>query len=323
MVLKFLEFKNSLENGCNHSVFLMEGEDVYFRERALFLLKNKYVTEPTLNLAIYDGSSVNAKELFSSVTGYPFMSEKRITAVREFYPDKNFLKSEIKDYLDNPPSDSLLVILNEKPCEALKKFESVCVVDCGKADTALLVKWMRAECAKFGAVIEGEAAQKVVEYCLSDMTRIENETHKLACYAGKGGVIKTETVDALVARDTEYKIYEMTDYIGRKKHDLALTVVKDLLSKGETPQRLLVSIYNYFRRLLHVSIADATDAELASMLGIKEFAIRKTKEQAKLFKIRSLKKAVDTLTDADYGIKSGNADMNEALWLSIFGIMSE
>lgn len=322
MGLKFFDFKNSLEAGCKYSVFLMEGEDAFFRERGLDLLKDRYVSEPALNLAVFDGAGVNAKELYSSVTGYPFMSKKRLTVIREFYPDKNILK-ELGGYLENPPGDSMLVILNEKPSESLKKFQSVCVVDCGRAEPALLIKWIRAECAKYDVVIEGDAARKIAEYCLSDMTRIKNETHKLVSYAGKHGVLKSEAVDALVSRDTEYKIYEMTDYIGKKKHDSALSVVKDLLSKGETPQRLLVSIYNYFRRLLHVVIADAADTELASMLGIKEFAVKKTREQARLFKVHSLKKAVDELCDADYAIKSGRTDVNDAFWLSLFAIMAE
>lgn len=319
--MKYLEFKNSLDKGLNSCIFLLEGEDAYFREKGLSLLKNKYVSEPTLNYVCFEGSGLNVKELYASLTAYPFMSEKRLTAVREFYPDKNALKGELKDYLDNPSSDSLLVILNEKPCDALKKFGGVTVVECGKADVSLLVKWMRGECAKYNVVVESEAAQKIAEYCLSDMTRIENETHKLACYVGSGGVVKTADVDALVARDTEYKIYEMTDYIGKRKFDMALSVVKDMLSKGETPQRLLSSIYNYFRRLLHVSISSLTDAEMATMLGIKEFAVKKAKDQAKQFKVRSLKNAVDRIADCDYNIKSGNIDAFEGLWLSVFSIM--
>ncbi len=321
--MKFLDFKNGLEQGLKYSVFLMEGEDAYFREKGLNLLKSKFISELTLNYTCFDGAGLNVKELYSSLTAYPFMSKKRLTAVREFYPDKNALNGDLKDYLNNPPSDSLFVILNEKPCEALKKFDNVCVVDCKKADVSLLVRWMRGECARYNVVIEGEAAQKVAEYCLSDMTRIENETNKLACYVGSGGVIKVADVDALVSRDTEYKIYEMTDHIGKKKHDLALSVVKEMLSKGETPQRLLLSVYNYFRRLLHVAISSANDTEIAKMLDIKEFAVKKAKEQAKLFKVRSLKTAVDKLTDFDYKIKSGLVDMTEALWLSIFSIMSE
>ena len=155
------------------------------------------------------------------------------------------------------------------------------------------------------------------------MTRIETETKKLVAYVGEGGVIQKSSLSEMVARDTEYKIYEMTDYIGKKKFDLALTVIKDMMSKGETPQRILVSVYNYFRRLLHASISGKTAGELAVVFGVKEFAAKKTIEQASMFKKRSLKNAVDMLTELDYKIKSGKIDALDGLWLSIFKIMMD
>jgi DNA polymerase-3 subunit delta len=155
------------------------------------------------------------------------------------------------------------------------------------------------------------------------MTRIENETKKLCSYVGENGEIVKETIELLVARDTEYKIYEMTDYIAKRKFDLAISVIKDMMSKGETSQRILVAVYNYYRRLLHSAISDMSLTELAEVFGIKEFAAKKTKEQASLFKKRALKSAVDGLSDADYKIKSGVADADEQMWLTIFKIMTD
>ena len=318
--MKFTEFKNGLADGKSFAVYLFEGEDAYFRERGMLLLKNQYVSEPDLNFVTLDGG-FGAGELISSLEGYPFMSEKRMTVVREFYPKQDFFKSGLKAYLEDPFSQSILAILNEKPCDALKKFGSVCVVDCAKADTALLVKWIKAECARCDVTIQAETAKVLSEYCLSDMTRIETETAKLIAYVGAGQEITKNDVDTMVARETESKIYEMTDYIGKKQFDKALSVIKEMLFKGETEQRLIISIYNYYRRLLHASISDLTAEELAKVFGVKEFAIRKTKEQAAMFKKRALKSAVDALADADYRIKSGLADADDMMFLTIFKIM--
>lgn len=321
--MKFTEFKNGLATGEFHSVYLLEGEDAFFKKRAVELLKNKFVTEPALNFASFEGVGFTANELVASLTSYPFMSEKRITFVSEHNFTKDELKGDLKTYLDNPPSDSVLIVSVTKPADQLKKFSSVCVVDCSKAEANILVKWIKAECAGENVKIDAETAKNLCEYCLCDMTRIENETLKLISYAGKNGIISQTDIDVLVTRDTEYKIYEMTDYIGKKKFDLALLVITDMLSKGEQPQRLIISIYNYFRRLLHVSINGGDVSELAKLLGIKEYAVKKAKEQARMFKIRGLKKAADTLIEADYAIKNGSIEQNESLWLSVFKIMTE
>lgn len=320
--MKYAEFKSGLDSGEFFSVYLFEGEDAFFRERGLSLLKNKFVSEPDLNFTSLS-SDCGVEQLISSLNGYPFMSEKRLTVVREFYPKQEFFKNGLKAYLENPSEFGIFVILNEKPCDALKKFNCVCFVDCSKADVSLLVRWVKSQCSSSEVSIDGETAKTICEYCLSDMTRIENETKKLCAYVGTGGTITKTDVDAMVARDTEYKIYEMTDYIAKKKFDLALAVIKDMLGKGETSQRILVAVYNYFRRLLHVAISDMSASDVAVSLGIKEFAVRKAKEQAEKFKKRSLKNAVDLLCDADYKIKSGLIDADESMWLTVFKIMTD
>ncbi len=321
--MKFTEFKNSIAEGSVRSVYMLEGEDVFFKKRALELLKTKYVSEPTLNYASFEGNSFTMGELTSSLFAYPFMSQKRLTVVSDHNFTKDEIKGDLKEYLDHPPSDSLFVISALKGSELIKKFPSVTVVDCSKADVSLLIRWVRSECQNAGVKIDGETAKNLCEYCLCDMTRIENETLKLIAYAGDGGSISQADLDGLVVRDTEYKIYEMTDFIGRRKFDKALEVLTDLLSKGETPQRLIISVYNYFRRLLHVTINKSDIGELASALGIKEYAVKKAKEQARMFTPRALKSAVDMLTQADFSIKDGSLEQTQALWLTIFKIMTQ
>ena len=319
--MKYAEFKNGLENGQEFAVYLLEGEDAFFRERALALIKNKFLQNPELNLVSFNGD-VSVGELVASLEGYPFMSKKRVTVVKEFYPKQEYFKSGLKGYLENPLDTGVLVVVNEKPLESLKKYESVAFVDCCKADVNLIVKWIKAECSRMGVAISGETASVIAEYCSSDMTRVEGDTKKLIAFVGDGGEITLCDVDQMVARDTEYKIYEMTDYIGKRKFDKAIAILLDMIGKGEPPARIITSLYNYFRRLLHVAISSGTSAEVANFLGIKEFAVKKAKEQSNMFKKRSLKSAVDFLTDVDYKVKSGQINVDEGMWLSLFKIIS-
>jgi len=323
MQINFSEFKNSVKANDLRSIYLFEGEDAFFRQRGIFLIKNACISELDLNYKSFDGEEADITEVLSSIEAFPFLSEKRLTVIKEFYPDKNQLKGKLKDLLEKPFKDSIFIISNSKPCESLKKFEQVVVVDCKKADASTITKWIEAEGNKLQIKVEREASSKLAEYCLFDMARIETEVNKVLSYAIKDGVVKEETIDLLVSRDSEYKIYEMTDYIGKKKFEKALFVIKEMMAKGETPQRLIISIYNYYRRLLHVAISDMTNLELAKLLEIKEFAVKKAKEQSKMFSKRALKKATDTLIDADYKAKSGQMDFSEGFWLSVFKIMVE
>lgn len=320
--MKYSEFRNQLNDGKEFSVYLFEGEEVYFHEKGLALLRDKFLSNPELNYVSFDGN-YNAEDIASSVMGFPFMSKKRITVVKEFYPDSKSLKGGLKDYFENPLEDSILVILNKEECDALKKFSCVCHVECEKADTYTLTKWIKAEFMNRNIEIESEVSKTLSEYCLSDMVRIENEIEKLSAYAQDKGKIVDLDVESMVYRDSEYKIYEMTDHIGKKQFDKALVVLKEMMDKGEPAQKLLISIQNYFRRLLLVLISDLDVGALSKSLGIKEFAVSKAKAQAKMFKPRALKRAYDALMDADYKIKSGYKDAYDALYINVFKIMTE
>ncbi len=320
--MKYIEFKKDINNLKNNCFYLFEGQDAFFRERGLDLLKTLYVTEPTLNLATFEGAKLNVEEVVSSINSYPFMSEKRITIIREYYPTKNAVNF-INEHISSSSSDSLLVILNEKPSEVLKKIENVVYVDCSRTDLNTIVKWLDAQFKSNNKVASRKVCEKIAEYCLLDMTRISTETNKLISYLGEDVELTENDVDLMVVKDTEYKIYELTDFIGTRKNSKALSVIYELLGKGETPHRLISSIYSYFRKLLHLAISDKPLTETANLLGINEYPAKKAKQQAGYFKKKSLKQAVDMLTDADYKIKSGQLDVDEAFWLSLFKIIME
>lgn len=319
--LKFAEFKKSISQDMPYSVFVLEGEDGYFREQGLELLKNEFLTEPSLDCAFFEGTQVQTDEFYSSLNACPFMSKKRITVLREFYAKK--LDGELKYFFETPHDTSLLVIINEKQCEIFKKYSTVCMIDCSKADAITIAKWIKFTCRENGVEVTGETSTKVAEYCLCDMNKVAIETEKLISYAGQGEAITDSDIDLLVSRDTEYKIYELTDKISKKRFDDAMSIINDMIGKGDSPQGIIVSAYNYFRRLLHCAISDKSATEIAKCFGVKEYAVSKMTAQAKTFKMRSLKKAVDILADADYEIKSGRADASEKMWSTIFYIMTD
>ncbi len=320
--MKFTEFKRGVENGEVFPIYLFEGEETFFAKKGLNLLKEKFLTEPSLNLANFEGNDLDLNEVVSSALAYPFMSEKRLTVINEFYPKASALK-EIKNAFSDLPQTAIVIILNTQKSDALSKLEGVCLVSCVKEDATSVAKWIKAECASFGVAIELENAKTLAEYCLSDMTRVQVEVKKLCDFVGDNGVIDSGVIDELIFKDSEHKIYEMTDYIAKKKFDLALSVIEDMLAKGEPPQKIMTSVYYYFRKLLHVSISSQSLSELSESLGVKEFAVKKLKEQASKFTKRGLKQAVDYLIESDILIKSGKAGELEQLWLSIFNVMTK
>lgn len=321
--MRFSEFKNRIHEGEDYKICLFEGEDAYFGESGLRLLRDKFVLDVNFDFIDLGIAQSDLSGLKDSLALFPLLSPKRITCIREFYPKSEHLRGELKDYFENPPQNCLLIIINAKECEQIKKFKEVCVVDCKKEDRVNVARWVKGYLRDAGVEIELETALIFADFCLCEMTRIKTECDKLACYAGKGGRIEKSDLELMVSADSEYKIYDMTDYIAKKQFDKAVKVINEMLSKGEPHQKILTGVYNYFRRLLHVSLSDKDVAETGKLLGIKEYAVKKTLQQAKQFTPKSLKNAVDMLSNADYYIKSGTKNAEEQMWLSVFSIMTK
>ena len=319
--MKFSEFKNYIQSGEEVKICLFEGEDAYFGESGLRLLREKFVSDITFDYCDVGALQSDFSALKDSLALFPLLSEKRVTCVREFYPKADAIKGELKDYLTAPASNSILVIINSKEHEQLKKLPEITVVDCKKADKFTLARWIKGYLGENGVSIELELASIFADYCQLDMTRIKIECDKICAYAGNGGKISKSDIDLMINAESEYKIYEMTDCIAKKQINSAIKIIGEMMAKGDTQLRVISAIYQYFRRLLHIALSDKDDKDLAPLLGIKEVVVKINRQQAKKFKPKNLKTAVDELAQAEYKIKSGLISADEQMWLTIFSIM--
>ena len=136
-------------------------------------------------------------------------------------------------------------------------------------------------------------------------------------YSSTEDLITKAVVDAVVIKDAEYTVFELTDALGKKDGDRAMK----LLSLMEKEQGVLSLISNHFRRLFFIGISDMTNAELASYLGVKEYAVVKARGQIKEFSKNQLRKINQLLEEIDYSIKSGAMQATNALYYLVFNIL--
>lgn len=320
--MEFVDYKKALKEGKKFGAYLFEGEDAFFLTRGVELLRATFVVDPALDLAVFSGED-GVDAVLSSLDSFSF-SGTRLTVVKEFYPDEKAL-SKLSPYLSETHEGSVLAIVNKKAHAPLKKFPALSVVNCGRADRETIIRWIVLECKRNGVYIEESAAFDVWSFTLGDMSRVELETKKLIAYAGKGGTIGRKEVSDIVNKDNEYKMYKLAEHIGKKERETAIFTIKEMLSLGESPQRIISNIYTYFRRLLFVAISDLNEEELFRELKLKEsqaFLIRTSKAQAKMFKKRALKQAVDMLSDFDYRIKNGKIDGGSALDYAVLKLLA-
>jgi len=319
--LKYSELKRSLANGIE-PVYILTGSDDFLRNYAVSLIKDRCVSMPDLNFASVDGEnmSVAAESVYTSLVSFPFMSDKRMVVLREYYPTADELKKNgLAEYLKNPSETSVLAFNNRKDCRALEKAGAV-TVDCNP-DMALCVGWICNEAKKNSLSVSPAVAGKIAEYSLLDFTKINSELGKLIDYCAESGTIDMKAVDEVVHKDSEYQVYEMVERISSGNFDDAYSILTDLLSKNESEQRLFISIYSHFRRMLHVAVSDAKNSELAEVLGVKEYAVKMTRMQTRKFPVKRIKSICEKFSFYDAAFKRGDTGLSSVLWNGVFSAM--
>ncbi|MBQ8884844.1 MAG: DNA polymerase III subunit delta [Clostridia bacterium] len=320
--MKYVDFRKYIEENGAPRICLLEGEEEYFRTKGSEMLVGKYVMEPTLDYASFDGAALKGekiKTLVAAVESYPFLSERRVVRVTEFYPTEKDYEGYLKPLFENPPEFSLFLIVNTnksvKGAIKLSDKPNVTHVDCGRADEETIKKWIYVTAKRAGLYIDGVTCGKLVAYCTLDMARVAKETEKLITYARATGSdrITDETVDEVVYPDSEYKIYELATALSRKNYSAYMRILKELLTKGFDELSLLSSLVYHFKGLYEVVVSRGTDREIATALGMKEYAVRKSREQAQKLGKAEVLRCYRLVNGAIGAVKSGELTPPSAL----------
>lgn len=314
--MKYTELKGDIAQGAKQ-IYLLEGDDAYFRMKGEEMILKAFLEMPELNFTCFDGESLKGgaiSNLTSALESFPFMAEKRIVKVTEFHPSESEYENHLKKTFENFPSTSILLIVNAETRKGaeLKRKKCVTYVDCGKADEETVAKWVYLTLKHAGIAASVDLCALVARYCLCNMSRVALETEKLIDYKGSGALTR-EDVEGLVYKDADYRIYEMTNAVARKDFDKFLSIQSELCRKTGDEINLLSGLFSYFKNLLTVIASGAGDAQLSSLLKMKEYGVKKSREQARAIGEDKLKIYVSAIYAAISDVKSGFITPQSAL----------
>lgn len=315
--MKYTELKNSIAEGAQ-SVYVLEGDDAYFRINGEKQIKDAFLQYPELNYSTFEGENLKGaaalSEFVAALKNYPFMAEKRIVKVNDFYPAEGDFERYIKPLLEDFPQSAILIIVNAgtKKGVDLKRRREVTYVNCDRADRDTVAKWIYVTLKRAGVAARVSVCEAVADYCLCDMARVSVEVQKLIDYKG-GGELTREEADELVYKDAEYRVYEMTNAVASRNYTSFCTISDDLRRKGYDEISIMNSLYSYFRNLLTVLASRESNAELSKLLKMKEYGVMRTREQAERMGEESLKGLVKSVYAAIAEVKSGQTTPQSGL----------
>lgn len=321
--MKFTQLAKSLKETVAPA-YLVEGEEAYFRDAAVrAIAQAANISQPLLNNVRYEGDALKGDKLVSfrdELYTLPFFDEKRLVRVYGFFSTEKEFEKTLAPYLENPCETTVLIIVNEgKKANAaeLKKKKGLVFVDCAREDEETLSRWLFNLMRRKGLEADADACALMVRYCARDASRMKAETEKLFALFGEGARIRREYIEEYVAKDAEYKIYEMTQAASRGNFQKFQEILDDLMKKGFDEYAVLSSLVSHYETLTAVSNMKGSDEEVAKALSQNAYAVKKNREAARRLGRERVEELYRELYALSSGAKSGKYFKQGALFLAI------
>ena len=338
--MKVEELEKDLKNGNLSSLYLLYGEETFLLNQQLKKIKKIFgETVKGINYIIIDEN--NIQELISDIEtpafGYPtkLIIAKNTGIFKREGKGKTGgaskeLKDKINDYLKEKIeqiNNTVILVFIEDEVEknsiynTIEKIGQVCNFE--EQKPFQIIKRLKSICNAYKVNVSDDTLQYLIECCGTNMQNLINEIRKLIEYAGENGTIQKQDIDKLCIKKIESVIFDLTDNLGQKKVKEAMDVLYNLIASKEPIQKILITLYNHFKKLYFTKLAIASNKDIATSLNLKPnqiFLVNKYKMQAKGFKTEELRKIVQELEDLDYNYKIGLIDLNVGLDAIICGI---
>lgn len=314
-----MNYQDIENSSIDKNVYLLKG-DAFLCQDA----KNKIIQKlniSKINISVFTDENYDTNNMINACNQFSFFNEKRAVVVQDLAKElSNDNKARIDSYTKNPNNDCILLFIDTIGSKVFDFVKNAEVCEC-KPNDFFIQNYIKSMVESFGNTITPENCKKLNEYCLSNLNRINTEIKKLCDYLGTNKEITSSVIDKLVFKDTELKVFDLTNALGAKDGNRALKILNDMLESGEPPIKILGLINGNFRRMMFAKINKGSNADLAKALNVKEFAISKAKESSARFSASQLKNIINLLLEADYNIKSGEMTQENVLYYIVCKIV--
>ena len=330
---KIEELEKNLNEKKIDSIYFFYGEELYLLEQSIKKIRKIFgECIKGINYILIDETNIG--NIISDIETPAFGYEKKLIIAKnsgilkkegkkksqEMTKLKERLSEYLKENIENI-KQSVIIIFIEEDTDArqelykiIDKLGTICKFE--YQNPLQLQKRIKLICTENKVKINDNTLKYFIECVGTNMQEVINEITKLIQYVGENGEIKNEDIDKLSIKKLESIIFDLTDNLGKKEIAQALDVLQNLIYAKEPIQKILITLYNHFKKIYLTKIAQKYNKDIALSLDLKPnqiFLVNKYKIQAKYFKTFELKEILQNLRDLDYNYKNGLIDLQVGL----------
>jgi DNA polymerase III subunit delta len=261
--------------------------------------------DPEALLASIPAMSLTASRRFllaDGVESWSAAQAKPVAAALETLPPDLTIVLVAREGSPKPKAPKVLV-------DAVEKAPGGEVRRCDAPKARDLPSRLRADAARRGFTLSPDGAALLVERLGTSTMRLATELDRLALWAGEGGEVTAEDLEAMVADTSEEVMWTLSDAVVDRDRATAAAAAARLSEQGESVTPL---VYQMAKRLREARLALAgldsgrSPAELERSLPMHPYAAKLLLRRVKNSDMTSLRAATCSVADLEWWTRGGS-----------------
>ncbi len=337
--MDYKSFFKNIKAGTMSGAYLLYGEEEYIKDMAVESIINTYVNQGLegMNVVKLNGSECDYAKIENACMTLPFMAQRRIVIVGDYDLFKSSamqLKQasvvekieKHKNILKQCPKETILLLMQRGAVNdtIVKLFDKTQKADFKHPTAGDKEKALTNMAKKANLNISNSNIRTLIEFTSMDLLAINQEVMKLKSYVCDNEVTEDD-IFAICTAGTEYSIFTMLNCITNKNGAKAISIYRQLIMEGQSPQSIISMIERQYRALFYMRDIRNTQKDyqdVADKLRTKKFIIDKMERLTSKVSRDDVKKIATWCADADYLIKRGKISVESSAEMLIMRLIN-
>lgn len=308
-------------------IYIFAGDNGLIRDKEVEgFLKSFNSSYGDMAIESYLAEDLDEINLVETITGLPFLTERRLVKIRGLFKAKNLVKAFLSSM--NRISDLTDIVLVEdkldKNSDTLKMLKVADLRQFNNLNDLELINWA----LEYVKSKNGQTTKADMRYLIQRVGPKQEslyfELQKLLAY---NPTITHDSIDRLTSLNSNSSVFDLLNSIVSGNSKKAIEQYREQNAQGQAPQALLGMITWQLTALAMVRAArDLDPREIASTYGISPFVIRKILPLSKNLTKAKMIEMFEVTIEADIATKNSSAPDNqiiESLILKLIQIIKD
>ena len=313
---------SDIKKGNIHPIYFLMGEEPYYIDKISDFIEQNILdeTEKGFNQQVMYGRDSSIEEIISSAKRYPMMAERQVIIVKEAQ-DLSSNIEKLVSYAENPQLTTVLVFnYKYKKLDKRKKLhkaiaKSGLLFESKKLYENQVSDWIRSVLNGKKYQIEPKAAQMLVEFLGTNLSKISNELDKLVLMLPKETIITPVHIEDNIGISKDFNNFELRKSIGEKDIVKANRIINYFMENPKNnPLVMTISLLNsFFTQLLKFhSLQDKSKSFVAKSIGVSPYFVDEYFIAARNYPMRKVARIIALLREADIKSKGVGANQSQS-----------